>query len=81
MMSVKMTKVDKWAKAIDNNLKAIDFEPNRFVMVEDEDGSRFLFVSSFVVEKEGFWVVFTEHHGYHIFDKDAMVSKFTQEWV
>jgi hypothetical protein len=79
MMSVEMTKVDEWAKTIDNNLKAIDFEPNRFVVVEHEDGSRFLFASSFIVEKDGFQVVFTEHHGYHIFDKNTMVSKFTQE--
>jgi len=82
MMSVPMKKVDDWAKEEDDRLKATDFHWGHYVMVEHEEGSQFIFNYAFAKEREEFWVVFSEHQGYHIFAKDEVVIRsLIQEWI
>jgi hypothetical protein len=62
--------IDK-AHYIDKTLDAYDFQ-NRYVKVEHDDGSRFLFNYAFVRKDGHYLMVFTEHQGYHVFHEDEV---------
>jgi hypothetical protein len=64
--------VEVLAKAYDNKLKANRF--NDVVVVSHQDGSYFSWCNAFAMKKGTWYIVFTEHFGYHIFDKDDINS-------
>ena len=71
-MSTYMRQVNQLAEEYDKNLLATDPRLRGLVVVKGQhDGSSFVFPDAFAVKKEderGPWyVVFTEHYGYHVF--------------
>jgi len=86
-MSVPMQKVrawaisweDKWADHYHRTGKAGHPGFNGLVTVVDESGSTFTYFDAFAVKHcprgwdDDFVVVFTEHHGFHIFAEDDLL--------
>lgn len=70
--SVKYQEIDTTAKAYDHKLLATDTRFNRTVTLSHVDGSFFKWRRAFVMERTNWIIVFTEHHGYHIYDKDDL---------
>lgn len=62
------------AKAYDGMLLAADPRFSNDVWVNHEDGSFFLWKKAFIMQKDNWILVFTEHFGYHIFDKSDLSS-------
>lgn len=46
------------------------FNPSNAVEVVHEDGSRLFFQSAFMIYKDHYFFVFTEHHGSHYYHED-----------
>jgi hypothetical protein len=62
-----------WAEAHDAALVARDFRYG--VLVLDREGCLLLWQHAELVEQaEGWVVVFTEHHGFHVFHRDEIVQ-------
>lgn len=70
--SVKYQEIDVTAKAYDHKLLATDTRFSRTVTLSHTDGSFFKWKRAFVMERMNWIIVFTEHHGYHIYDKDDL---------
>lgn len=71
MMSIPMRKVHEAAVEYDKVLLATDPRFRGLVIIKGEhDGSSFVFPDAFVVKKDGFYVVFTEHYGTQLFEID-----------
>lgn len=62
--------VKAWAEAQRQTHTAEDFKPNSAIRWRHRDGSHGEFHSAFSVERDGFYVIFTEHHGQMILEKD-----------
>lgn len=69
------------ATSFDKKLLATDPRFNRTTVVQHEDGSHFLFMNAFACShnashptlgRQSFVVVFTEHHGTHVYDADEV---------
>lgn len=72
------------AASFDKKLLATDPRFNRTTIVQHEDGSHFLFMNAFACKhsvdhptlgRQYFIVVFTEHHGTHVYDADEVVVR------
>lgn len=64
------TAVEK-AKSIDVELRADDKRLNKgCVFLIHDDGSTFCWNSAFVKRWNDYVMVFTEHHGFHVYDND-----------
>lgn len=75
-MSIGMSATYEKAKAIDEKLLASDFQYT-CISVEHNDGSRFFFTHSIAQKDEYWWMIFTEHHGFHIYhEEDCVVRVF-----
>lgn len=86
MMSKQMQTVYEVARQIDANLTAYDFHGDRVVTISHEDGTRLVFHCAFLqvyfhpdhqdrCEHPGEWIlVFTEHHGFHVYHRDDLSS-------
>lgn len=71
MMSVNMKKVHEIAEKYDKNLKATDFSGSSIVAVHSlVDMSSFIFSEAFAMSYKDYYIVFTEHYGFHIYHED-----------
>lgn len=70
MYSVRYQEIEKLVKEYDDKLLATDPRFMRTVFLSHTDGSTFKWVRAFVVKKDDWIIVFSEHHGYHIFEQD-----------
>jgi hypothetical protein len=43
------------------------------VYLSHDDGSSFFWQNAFVTRFRGYVIVFTEHHGFHVYDNDDVV--------
>jgi hypothetical protein len=74
--SVEYKAIRAKAEEIDKKLTAYDFG-NGVVLVEHDDGSRFFLTHAILFKEDNWWIVFTEHHGIHIFhDEDCTVRTY-----
>jgi hypothetical protein len=51
------------------SLKATDFQPHRYVIINHEEGTTLIYASAFIVEWKDWIFVYTEHHGEMAFHK------------
>jgi len=70
MMSVEMKKVWEVAKKVDDLLRADDERFSRSAEVIHEDGSVMILENAFVEEYKDWYIVFSEHFGFHVFHKE-----------
>jgi len=61
------------AKKRDEKLRADDPRLRGYTVLQHEDGSHFCWDSAFAVRWRGYLMVFTEHHGYHVYDNNDVV--------
>ena len=67
--------IKEYATKIDSTLRADDKTKfNKIVHVVHEDGSTFILMYSHVEEHDNWYIVFSEHNGWHVFHKDETVS-------
>lgn len=71
-MSVQMQEAHKVAEKIDKNLRADDPRLRRAVMIQHEEGTQLFFMYAFLMKWKNWIFVFTEHHSFHIYDKDDL---------
>jgi hypothetical protein len=78
-MSVDMRAIYKLAGDYDSTLRADDPRFRKVVIVKEEHGmSTFIYEDAFVVRKDDWYCVFTEHHGYHVYHhEDYSVSAYS----
>jgi hypothetical protein len=63
------------AKEIDSALRADDPRFGRAVHMIHDEGSTFFWECAFVVDIGDKYIsIFTEHHGFHVYDRDDVVS-------
>ena len=68
-------KVKEHARRIDNDLQCgRDF--NGTTTIKHNDGSVLIFEFAKLDEVDDFIVVYTEHHGFHVYDKEDVNWKF-----
>ena len=73
------------AEKYNKTLLATDPRFNRTTIIQHEDGSHFLFMNAFACSyqakphptlgEQNFILVFTEHHGIHVYDKDEVAVR------
>lgn len=69
--------VEQKAKEYDRNLFCTDKRFRNIVQVQHSDGSFFLFHHAFYFSYGEWYLVFTEHHKYHIYHKtDVEICMF-----
>ena len=74
MESTYIRRIRERIKSYDEALKATDPRFNRSVTILHEEGSLMHYECSFVESIDDYYVIFTEHHGTHIYNKnDAKV--------
>ena len=72
MMSKALQAAHEVAKEKDSRLRADDPRYGGSVHLTHADGSAFYWANAFV-ERQGAWfMVFTEHHGFHVFAADEI---------
>lgn len=71
MMSTGMRAANALAEEYDKGLLATDPRFRGLVIVRGEhDGSCFVYPDAFVVKKDEWYVVFTEHYGFHVYHSE-----------
>ncbi len=70
------------AKAYDSKLLATDPRFQQDVSFQHEDGSYFYWRNAFLMEKDKWVFVFTEHFGFHVFDhSDGAFKQLREEFI
>lgn len=62
--------IDELAKAYDIRLRADDPRFRNGVMVMHEEGTVLYFEWAFAIKLHNWYVIFTEHHRWHVYDED-----------
>jgi hypothetical protein len=62
--------VDELAKAYDDKLRADDPRFLNGVMVIHEEGTVLYFEWAFAMKIQNWYVIFTEHHRWHVYDEE-----------
>jgi hypothetical protein len=62
--------VDELAKAYDIKLRSDDPRFRNGVMVIHEEGTVLYFEWAFAIKLQNWYVIFTEHHRWHVYDED-----------
>lgn len=71
MESVPYREIRDLAQAYDAGITADDPRLRGSVIVREQHGMGFLFYEdAFVVRKDEWFCVFTEHHGFHVYHRD-----------
>jgi hypothetical protein len=70
MISTDYAAVKIRAEEHDRHLTAYDFHWHHYTYVLHDDGSRFLFNNSILEEDGDYWIVYSEHNGFHVYAKD-----------
>lgn len=71
MMSVDMKAAYVIAEKYDRTLKANDPRLNGIVIVHSlDDFSSFTFANAFAMYYKEFFIIFTEHYGFHLYSED-----------
>lgn len=75
-----MKKIHAIAEAYDKTLKATDPRFSGIVVVHSlNDFSSFTFSEAFALYYDAWYIVFTEHYGFHLYhEEDASVCMFTK---
>ena len=60
------------AAEINQNLLATDERFSKKVFVFPKDGSSFYIVGAFIQEQDNRVMIFSEHHGFFVYDKDEL---------
>jgi hypothetical protein len=68
--SVPYKQIKQQANEYDNQLACTDPRFLRSVHVVHQDGSVFFFRHAFLMWKDNWVIVFSEHHGVHVYDQD-----------
>jgi hypothetical protein len=75
-ISTQMERVYEYAVEKDSTLNALSFTPSKGVAASHEDGSSFTFRSAFAEKArcgdEVYIIVYTEHHGLHVFPESEL---------
>ena len=72
MMSVDMKVAHAVAEKYDRALQATDPRFNGIVIVHSlDDFSSFTFANAFAMYYKEFFIVFTEHYGFHLYSEDS----------
>lgn len=67
------------ATKIDSKLTAYDFSSYKWVRIKHREGTDLLYRHAFLKKWKEYYLVFTEHHGYHVFHEDDVVCyQYTQ---
>jgi len=66
-MGTPYQEIEKVVVDYGNTLSAYSFDSGQFVEVKHCDGSHFMFASAFALKFKDYYLVFTEHHKYHIY--------------
>lgn len=79
MMSTNFKKINKIAKVYDAKLSASDPRFRGCVIVHSQlDHAQFVYPNSFVefieINKQKWYIVFSEHYDYHIFNAEDVVA-------
>jgi hypothetical protein len=74
-----ITKIRKLAEEYNKTLWASDPRFNRSVTLLHRDGSIEHYDSAFLLQRDGYVVCFTEHHGHHIDHVDELLHYFQSE--
>lgn len=87
MESTPLQKVREIAEEYEKKISQITgkgYDFNRLVLVRHEDGSVFFFDNAYSLLYHGvgedWFIVFTEHHGIHIFGKSDVVRGYVCEY-
>jgi hypothetical protein len=67
---VNIREAEALANKYDKTLLATDPRFRRSVVIDHDDGSHFQWDSAFLMRKENWILVFTEHHRFHVYDAD-----------
>lgn len=62
-----------WAAKYDNGLRATDKRFNGSALIVHQDGSVLLFDHAFLLRRSGYLMMFSEHHGFRVFDPEDVV--------
>lgn len=73
MESVPYRQIKQRAEQYNNTLLATDPRFQRSVGLFHRDGSSFIFTKAFLMKKDGWLIVFAEHHGVHVYDADDVI--------
>lgn len=65
--------VKRLAKEIDVSLKATDKRFRNSVKLVTDEGTVLLYENAFLLKKENWLLLFTEHHGYNVFCEDDLL--------
>lgn len=63
-----------FAREYDKKLKATDFHSKNCVYILHEEGTQLFYKSAFLKTWKDYVLVFTEHHGFHVYHKTDLVS-------
>ena len=71
--SQKFLKLREYAFIQDGRLKATDPRFNNKVHIVKDDGSVFILMHAFIEEKDGWVIVYSEHHSVEFFNKEDLI--------
>lgn len=72
--STHLKEIKRIANEYDNKLLTTDPRFQRSVMIIHQDGSVFFFQRAFMLKKDDWLIIFSGHHGVHIYDKTDVVD-------
>lgn len=77
--SGQLRAVERVAEAYDAKLRADDPRFRRCVWIDHGDGSKLFFRYAFALRHDTYWLVFTEHHEWWVYDsEDADVTQYAE---
>lgn len=69
MIRTNYREVEELARKVDSKLLAYDFGSGDIAFIIHEEGSTLLFQNAFVREFKDYIIIFTEHHGTHVYHR------------
>ena len=70
---IPISKAEDRAKDIEAYLQATDPRFRRALNIVFDDGTSLLFQDAFIVEWKEYYLIFTEHHRFHVYHKDDVL--------
>jgi len=64
----------RFARALDAGLQANDVRFGRSVTLVHDEGTVLHFESAFVIKRENYYFIFTEHHNTHVYVEDDVLK-------
>ncbi len=81
MIRTHYKEVEELARTVDMKISAYDFGPSSLVFVLHEEGTTLTFRSAFIKEFKDYIIIFTEHHGTHVYHRGDLShwGQYTQK--